>query len=419
MNAPLCARILIIGDEVLKGRVVDLNGGFLAKFCYKNGITLKGTMVIRDEAAEMKEALDWGFKDADIVFTTGGLGPTGDDLTKAVFAQYFGAKLVETKESVQLIEEQYQRFGREWNKRNSYHMIPENFLAINNPKGLAPGLGKIHQDKILLCAPGVPHELEAMAQEEFLPILKKQFSNRFEREQQVVMRTRGIPEEKIFFELCPDLWPMLETLGRPSSYPQIGGVDVVLSFAGDEQLALMRLGQLQDWAAKSPLASSIWQWGNTALPEFVLTRAKEKKLTIALAESCTGGLTASRLTDIPGSSDVFLGSIVSYANSAKENLLAVPTELIAKHGAVSEEVVKVMAREARLRFGSDLSVAFSGIAGPDGGTKEKPVGTVAIATSSAHGEQSATLLLKGDRLRLKLRFSEMGLFHLLDQINSL
>lgn len=416
---PLKAQVIIIGDEILSGKIIDTNTKKLATWLELQGFSLKRVTTTSDSREELLEVLELAWKSSDLVVTTGGLGPTEDDITKQVIGEFFKAKLEPNERAAGLAKEHYQRIQKDWSPQtNSYHLIPKGMLALGNPKGLAPGLLMETLGKVLLCAPGVPRELVGMLEETFPPYLDQYFPNRKVLTQVMTMRTHGIPEEKIFFELMPHLWQELSKEGKVSSLPQVLGVDIHLTFNGDENDLKEKKERWKAKLSNSPLGPHIWLWEHSPLEKVVLKEAREKNLTLALAESCTGGLVAHRLTNIPGSSDILLGSIVAYANEVKEKVLEVSSQTLKTFGAVSEETAKEMAIGVRKTINADISLSLSGIAGPGGGTEEKPVGTVCIGQDSKLGTKSKRYQFRGDREYLKLRFSEMGLHLILEMIRN-
>jgi nicotinamide-nucleotide amidase len=408
--------MIIIGDEILSGRTVDANGPWLTKFLASKGLELNEINIVHDDESLLDEALTKAFNHNDIVMTTGGLGPTEDDKTKKVCANYFGKALKESSKTIEVVSKNYAQFEKVWAKENNfYHIFPEDFEALDNPAGLAPGLFYQSNGKTLFCAPGVPREFQKMTDQVFWPKIKNQLSDK-QRKTTFSIRTVAIPEEILFFELCPGLWEKLSEFGKVSSLPHNMGVDIVITLdeEGHEEAQKKIIEIMENTAAKD----NVWQYGNLELPEYILQKAREKGLKIAFAESCTGGLTSSLITDISGSSDVFLGSIVSYANEVKENVLGVKADTLKNHGAVSVETALEMARGALKVTGADITISFSGISGPTGGSKEKPVGTVAIGWATKTESDSKIYNFKGGRIKLKERFAHRGLYKLLELINS-
>jgi nicotinamide-nucleotide amidase len=412
--------MIVIGDEILNGRTVDANATFLTKYLFKKGLELSSIKFIRDNETDMKKALTEAFSESDIVITSGGIGPTLDDKTKTTFASYFGKQIRESEIVAKIVTDNYLRFGREWNPgMNHYHHFPDDFIAIPNPKGLAPGLGYFdpNKKKLLLSGPGVPREFFEMVDLEFLPQIKKFFSSSFKTNFQTVIRTQGVPEEKIFFELCPTLWKDLENFGKVSSLPHIIGIDIVVSYHGSDEEHFQKKEKIKKLIESTELKNHVWQWGNEAINELVLKTAIEKKKTFGFAESCSGGLCASKITDLAGSSQVFWGGLVAYDNSIKINILDVKKETLDSHGAVSVQVAREMAEGALKKLGVDFVISTSGIAGPGGGTAEKPVGTVAIGFATKDKSGAQLYRFPGDRIRLKERFSDKALLTLLELMN--
>lgn len=419
MSASLSVTMIVVGDEILNGRTTDLNGSWLSKFLFKKGLHFKNLHFIRDDVEEINRTLTDSLKDSDIVITSGGIGPTLDDKTKNTLAHFFGKKIVERADIAQIVTDNYIRFGRTWSpSTNHYHFFPEDFIGIPNPKGLAPGLGLFTDDKkLILSGPGVPREFSEMVEIEFFSLIKKFYPDRFKENYQTVIRTQGVPEEKIFFELCPNLWSDLEKIGKVSSLPHTIGIDIVVGYYGDSETSQKNDTKIKELILKTPLAPHVWQWGNKPINELVLNMAKAKKVTIAFAESCTGGLVSSKMTDLSGASEIFFGSVISYDNKIKENLLRVKKETLEQFGAVSVECAKEMAIGARELLKVDYAVSISGIAGPSGGSKEKPKGMVTIGYASAKSSGALEFNFPGDRIRLKERFSDQALLIMLRLMN--
>ncbi|OUR97820.1 hypothetical protein A9Q84_06370 [Halobacteriovorax marinus] len=408
--------LLIIGDEILAGNTRDLNGHWLSTYLPKLGLSLNQIKIVHDGKEEIQASLDILFKDHDIVFCSGGLGPTKDDITKNVMADYFNKELISDAKSISHIENLYKKIDKEWTtETNDYHFYPQDFELTDNINGLAPGLFYHENEKTILCAPGVPREFSSMVEEVFTPKLISLYGTEvFKPTELFSIRTKGMPEEKIFTTLCPTLWEDLSKMAKVSSLPHLLGVDIVLYMDKSKSEEIKK--EVIELINSSPLKEYVWQFGNLELEELVVKLATEKNLTIGFAESCTGGLTSSKITNISGSSRVLLGSIISYANSIKENMLNVSRVTLENHGAVSKECAHEMANGARVAIGCDISISYTGIAGPTGGSEEKPVGTVGIGWSTKETSGSDIFNFRGDRVGLKERFSRMGLFLLLDLI---
>jgi nicotinamide-nucleotide amidase len=397
--------LLIIGDEILKGSVQDANTSFLGQFLGKRGHKLAAMLTCSDGIENIQKALTFlEQQGANIILVSGGLGPTLDDVTKKSVGLWINpqGQLRPHQEARAYLEKHYARLGRAYNEQTSYHLIPEGLTPLFNPAGLAPGLtGQKNQVRVY-CAPGVPREFRLMISDVIAPHLGWVK----EETRQLTFRTTGLPEEKIFFELCPTLWEELEHYGSVSSLPSLGGVDigVYLHNPADRE-------KVQALMAQTPLLEAIWEVGSRDFPEVLIDLFTQKKKTLALAESCTGGLVAHHFTNISGASHIFRGGVVSYDNEIKTDLLGVSEDLLKKHGAVSAEVASAMAQGALHFLKSDVALAFTGIAGPTGGTPTKPVGLVWIALATREGK----VLVKdftfpsSDRESLKFRFMRAGL----------
>lgn len=409
--------LLVIGDEILNGKIKDLNATWLASYVQKTPLQLKSVLFVKDDESDMIEAMNFLSQKVDIVITTGGIGPTKDDKTKEVMAKFHKKKIVENSSAKELAIRLYKKINREWSAdKSNYHMLPEDFIATDNPGGLAPGLVYDNGKKLFMSAPGVPKEFQQMFEEVFLPRILEKFQEEKVEYEIFNIRTFGIPEEKIFFDLCPNLWEELEPFGKVASLPQIMGVDITMVLEKNSQIENKKT-QIKNIVENSALKENIWQYGTLSMPEFVIKKAQEKNLTFSFAESCTGGLSSSRITDISGSSQVFLGGVVAYDNQVKTDILGVQENTLKEFGAVSAQTAKEMAVGALKKLKTDFAISYSGIAGPGGGTPTKPVGTVAIGWASKNDSGSEIFHFFGDREKLKMRFSEKGLQILLQLID--
>ncbi|MDO9182240.1 MAG: nicotinamide-nucleotide amidohydrolase family protein [Bacteriovorax sp.] len=409
--------MIVIGDEILSGRTTDLNGSWLSKFLFIAGLEFKALRFIHDDIDEINQALTASLLESDIVITSGGIGPTIDDKTKNTLARFFNKKILERSDVADIVTQNYSQFGRTWAPgHNHYHHFPEDFMATNNPRGLAPGIVYYEKtsNKLIMAGPGVPREFSEIVEKEFFPLIKKYFAHRFQENYQTVIRTKAIAEEKIFFDLCPTLWSDLEVYGKVSSLPHTIGIDIVISYHGSLIDHQKKEADIKNLIMSTPLAEHVWQYGNIPINELALAMAQKKKMSFSFAESCTGGLVSSKITDLSGSSSVFMGGVVSYANAAKIELLNVSSKTIDDHGAVSIEVATEMALGALHKFKTDYAVSLSGIAGPLGGSVEKPIGTVVIGYASKKINGARTFIFPGDRIRKKERFSDMALLTLIE-----
>lgn len=405
-------QLIVIGNELLNGKIQDKNTDLLSKLCYEYGHELVGVHFVQDEEKSFLQVFENSIKDAELIITSGGLGPTRDDITKSMLAKFFKKQIVKNDSATAICERQFKRMERTFDGNlNHYDSIPDGFQAIYNSVGFAPGLYFKEGKKIYLSLPGVPYEFAGMVRDFFET---KEMRARADRTNQIIFKTWHIPEEKIFSELCPDLWKQLEQYGEVSSLPHTIGVDigVVLKNLSDQEA-------VYDIVLNSPLKEYIWHIGRETLEEVIINEAQRKKLTIGFAESCTGGLNAHRITNTPGSSSVFWGSVVSYANEVKMKCLNVKEETLKEFGAVSKETALEMALGARKNLNVDIAISTTGIAGPGGATEGKPVGTVGIGISTKEQTTSDMYFMRGDRETLKMRFSQMALYKLLETIRSI
>jgi nicotinamide-nucleotide amidase len=342
------------------------------------------------------------------VITTGGLGPTSDDVTKQTVADLYGVRLVTDAAYLARLEQRWQRLGRAGPMpvaNRSQALIPEGATVLPNPRGTAPGLWLEDGRGVVVLLPGVPHEMRALATDEVGPRVARRAGGSVVLSR--VLRTTGIAESQLADRIGP-----VESQLRPATLaylPSFDGVDLRVTVWGGPRADGERLlGRAAD--VVRPLLTP-WYYGDgeVDLAAVVLGRARDAGARLAVAESCTGGLVAARLTAIPGASATFLGGVVAYDNDVKANALGVSPELLATQGAVSEAVVRAMADGVRMRCGADAAVAVSGIAGPDGGTPDKPVGTVWLAASCRDIRRTVRLGLPGDRAEIRARAAQAAL----------
>lgn len=367
--------IITIGDELLIGQVVDTNSAWISKEMSDAGFDVVYITSIKDRKEAIYTAIEDGFERADILLLTGGNGPTKDDITKNTLCEYFNQKLVFDNEVLENIETLFKERGVEINEltRNQAY-VPNKSTVIQNRVGTAPILWFEKDGKILVSMPGVPFEMRWAMTEEVIPRLTKQFqTKRFLKQ---VFYTHSISESALAIHLN-DFEEELPSGFELAYLPGGGVIRLRLSVKGEEHSEEIKK---QASKLKGLLGEHLLAESDDSLQQILGNSLKDKELTISLAESCTGGYIAHLLTNIAGSSAYFKGGVVSYANSAKMNLLNVKESTLNTHGSVSQQVVEEMAQGAIDAFGTDCAIAVSGIAGPDGGTAEKPVGTVWICT---------------------------------------
>lgn len=376
--------IITIGDELLIGQVVDTNSAWMAERLNENGIQLYQITSVHDNREHIIAALDEAFSRVDIVLTTGGLGPTKDDITKHVLCDYFGTRLIEDTSVRAHIYELYKERPDVLNRLTATQwLVPECAEIRENRVGSAPLMIFHKGNKILVSMPGVPYEMKIAMEEQILPYIEDLKIRRFEGSKILhrTLQVTGIPESSlaILLEEYEEQKPEYLHLAY---LPKDGIIRLRLSSYGEASEE-----EMNSWfeRLKKLVGDYLIAGTDDPLEVIVGNMLKERNQTIATAESCTGGKLASLLNKHPGSSSFYFGSVISYDNSVKEHLLGVPAELIKTRGVVSEEVVCVMAENVRKRIGTDFAIATSGIAGPSGGTEMKPVGTVWIAWATPLG----------------------------------
>lgn len=410
--------LLIIGNEILEGKINDANTRQLSLFLKGHHLELTTALTVTDKVEAIHLGLKTLFSVCDVVMTSGGLGPTKDDLTKEAIASFLGRKISYSEESYQVALKNYERFARPFaGKEHGYCFLPDGFIALDNTTGFAPGLFTEHLGKFLLCGAGVPKEFKSLLEDHFLKLITPHFPVSTDVIESITVKTKKIPEEKIFGEVDPILWDQLSDLGSVSSLPTTMGVDIgVKLVAKNSQELELKKQKVLAIFDKSPVKPSIWQIGNLSLEEYVVNVANKKNITFGFAESCTGGLCSHRITNISGSSQTFLGSVVSYSESVKHKILNVEAATLKTHGAVSIQTAGEMAQGLSQQLKTKIAISITGIAGPLGGTSEKPVGTVCFGVTNNGRTQTHTAHFPGDREQLKLRFSQAALFYLLEEL---
>ena len=372
------AEIITIGDELLIGQVVDTNSAWMAERLNEQGIELYQITSVHDDRQHIITALDEAFSRADVVLTTGGLGPTMDDITKTVLCEYFGTYLIEDTRVREHIQQLYANRPDVLNRLTATQwQVPEAATILPNRVGSAPLMVFRKGEKLLASMPGVPYEMKVAMEEQILPYIGKQTASIIHKTLQVT----GIPESALAI-LLENYENQMPNYVHLAYLPKDGIIRLRLSSYGEasEQEMQTLFDELKQLVHDYMIADS-----DAPLEVLVGERLKAMGCTISTAESCTGGKLASLLNKHAGSSAFYWGSVISYDNSVKEHLLGVPEEMIKKHGVVSEEVVKQMANAVRASLNTDFSIATSGIAGPTGGSPEKPVGTVWIAWATPQG----------------------------------
>jgi nicotinamide-nucleotide amidase len=392
------AEIIAVGSELLTPFRLDTNSLFLTAELNRVGVRVIHKSVVGDSPVEMRSAFAHALTRAELVVSSGGLGPTDDDRTRDTVAELLGRKLRVNDEILRQIQERFRRFGRampEINVRQA--MIPEGATILPNPRGTAPGLWLEYDGRVVVLLPGVPAELRGLFETEVGPRLAK--LNHAERLYTRELRIMGLTESEVEQRVSPlyALYPDTETTILATA----NGIELhPRAWSSDAEKAGKLLDEIVSRMALA-LGEHLYSSAGESLEEVVARVLTENRATIAVAESCTGGMVAERLTNVPGSSSYFLGGVVCYSNELKASLVGVPKEMIEAKGAVSSEVALALADGIRKRTGAAIGVGTTGIAGPGGGTPEKPVGLVHIGIADERGASEKAFRFPGDRDRIR------------------
>lgn len=402
-----------VGTELLLGYTLDTNAADIGRQLGAIGVTVVRRTSVGDEPAAIQSAVADALARTGAVLITGGLGPTRDDVTKHTVAALFDAPLEFVPEAWQALVARFARIGRTAPEANrSQAMVPRGATILPNRWGTAPGLWLEGGPGLAIMLPGVPHEMRGLLEHEVAPRLARRAGDLVVRSR--TLRTTAIPESALAERLGAiedELTPL--TLAY---LPGLDGVDLrVTSWGAGMNEADLRLAVAID-RLRSLAGPYAYGEDEADLAAEVLAAAGARSVHLSVAESCTGGLVGARLTAIPGSSAVFRGGTIAYDNAVKRKELGVPVGILRRHGAVSEQVAAAMARGAAKRFGTELAVAVTGIAGPDGGTAEKPVGTVCFATLVDGEAQTTTSILPGSRGDVRGRAAQTVLYLLLRRL---
>jgi len=400
------AEIIIIGDEILYGQTIDTNSAFIAEKLGELGVEVNYKTAVGDEVKKIVEAVHLAQRRVDLTITTGGLGPTSDDLTVKAIAKAFKRTLIFHPEILKKIEARFKTRGIEMPKINQNQaLIPQGAKTLENPLGSAPGILIEEDKKIFIALPGVPKEMKAMLEQEVIPRLKTKIGKTKIVHRKI--RTTGIIESKLYEKIKDLLKDLIEI--KVAFLPGYQGVDLRLTAnLKTSSKSKDALTQLEE-KIKERIGEFIYGYDEQTLEEMVGKILKEKGKTLSVAESCTGGLVAAKITNISGSSDYFERGVVSYSNQAKMEILGVPRDLLEKYGAVSPEMALAMAQGVRRISKTDLGLSVTGIAGPTGGTKEKPVGLIYIGLADAQKSWVEKFLFGQDRMINRERAAQAAL----------
>ncbi len=408
----ILAELLTIGDEILYGQIVDTNSQWMSVELDKVGIKVIRKTTVGDVEEEILTAFAEAEKRADIILITGGLGPTSDDLTKPCLVKYFNCDLKINEEALAEVTEFFKSRGRELTELNRLQAaLPTACEKITNPVGTAPGMWFDKGDKVFMSMPGVPHEMKKMMTEHVLPRLSKKYKLPVIHHK--LIRTIGIGES-FLAEKIADFEKSLPEHIKLAYLPSLGEVKLRLTGFGTSLTQLEAETNALSETLKERIGQFIYGYGEDPIEVVIGRMLREKKLTLSIAESCTGGYLSHMITSVPGSSDYFLGTMIPYAYEIKMRQLGVKPEILEKYGAVSEPTIIEMANIVRAKFNTDIGVATSGIAGPGGATPDKPVGTIWIAYSDKHHTVTKKLQLSKERM-LNIRMASMAVLNLIRQ----
>nr|WP_321486560.1 competence/damage-inducible protein A [uncultured Draconibacterium sp.] len=373
------AEIITIGDEILIGQIVDTNSAWMGEQFNLNGIEIYQITSVHDNHNHIIRAIKNAEQHADLVVITGGLGPTKDDITKHTLCEYFNTKLVFHEPTLKTIYERFKFRGIDMNKMNrDQAMLPESCTILPNKMGTAPGMWFEKNDTIFVSMPGVPFEMKYLVEFEVLPRLRE--TGRTKAIFHKTVLTQGVPESMLA-ERIADWEDALPTHIKLAYLPNPMAVRLRLSAIGDDLEALKSDVEKEIEKLKTIIPEAIFGYDLETMAEVIGRELVQQNKKLAVAESCTGGYISHLITSVPGSSEYYNGSVTSYSNEMKEKLLGVSRENLEKYGAVSEQVAREMVEGVKRVMNADYAVATTGIAGPTGGTEEKPVGTVWIAVS--------------------------------------
>ncbi|HEX8072187.1 MAG TPA: competence/damage-inducible protein A [Pyrinomonadaceae bacterium] len=402
----ITAETIAIGSELLTPFHTDTNGLWLTERLNGVGIEVRQKTVVGDDDARLEETLRDALRRTSVVVTTGGLGPTEDDITRKIAARALGRRLVLNEKVLEDIRAKFMRWGRKMPEINTRQaMILEGAEVLDNPHGSAPGMYLEHDGRVLALLPGPPREMRPMYETYIGPRLAAKAGD--VRVVRRVLRVSGLGESAVDERIAP----VYTQYQNPQTTILFNRSEIEIHLTAqakterDAELLLDGLaGQIEE-----RLGDAVFAFRGEKMEEIVGLRLAVGGYTLAVAESCTGGLICQRLTDVPGSSNYLMEGVVTYSNDAKVRLLGVPSDLIGEYGAVSAEVAEAMAEGVRERAGTDFGVAVTGVAGPGGGSEEKPVGLVYVALSDDAHTEHRKLLLPGDRQLIRWRASQAAL----------
>jgi len=404
------AALVAVGNELLYGETVDTNAAWLGRSLAAMGIGVRRKFTVGDEASEIQAAVRAAMEGADLVLVSGGLGPTPDDLTKPAVAALLGREIRLDDGLLEALAERFRARG--YDKlpapNRTQAEVPEGAIVLGNPHGTAPGLGMEEDGCLVVLLPGVPRELRGIFDGDLSALIRERLARRLVPLHHRLIHTTGVAESRLS-ELVEPLLPADMGPVSLAFLPDVRGVDLRLTARE------VSADEARQWFARveASLEPAIGKWRFEAetgdVAEAVRDALVRAGMSLATAESCTGGLVAKRITDHAGSSEVFLGGVVAYDNRVKMAELGVPAADLERHGAVSEPVARQMASGVKERFGASVGIGITGVAGPGGGTSEKPVGTVWLALAMEEGVEARLVSLPGDRSAVRERAAQAAL----------
>ena len=411
------AEIITVGDELLIGQVVDTNSAWLGQILNKYNIKIKRIHSISDDAQEIKSCLANCLERSELIIITGGLGPTKDDITKKTLAEFFNSDMVINQSVLAQLETYFKNRGRQMLEINQMQAeVPSVCRVLTNALGTAPGMWFDSNNKVVISLPGVPFEMKHIFEHEALPLIAQQF-----KMPAFVHRTLvsfNVPESLLAKQI-EDIEDSLPQQIKLAYLPSLNTVRLRLSGSAlDNDDNIVQLLDHYVQLIKDRMGKAIVSDQDETLSQTVFNQLSQLNQTLSVAESCTGGYISHQLTQIPGASKVFVGSVISYSNSVKHHQLGVESTLFETVGAVSEQVVTQMVTGVRERLQTDYAIAISGIAGPEGGSEDKPVGTVFIGVSSAKSHVVNRFHFSGNRMQIIERSNNMALAMLLEMIQA-
>ena len=412
------AEIVCIGDELLYGQIVNTNAAWMGKTLTTAGFSVEYSTVIKDDVEAIQQALELGSQRSALVLVTGGLGPTKDDKTKAIVADFFESPLVQHEAAYQRLKAYFEGKGKKINELNAKQAeIPQKSIYFENRVGTAPGMGLEKGNAFFAFMPGVPFEMKVLMEEQIMPFLKERFVTPYILHKNVIIAGIGESHLAQKIEVWEDALPAHIGLAY---LPSPGKLRLRLTALGDDKEQLEQELQYQFTMVEPLIADYIVAFEDEGIQNALAELLIKKQWTIATAESCTAGNIAHQLTTVAGSSAYFIGATVAYSNKVKQQELGVDSSILQQEGAVSEACVLAMAKAVKAKMNTDISVAVSGIAGPGGGTVDKPVGTVWVAWAWPDGSVSSELLqLNGPRAVVVERTTAHVLYTLWKELRTL